>query len=426
MVLSQHRRFICKTAIVIFSHSLLFASGWADANGARVTPHRLVAAERSKGLGGPSEGKDSAFAVINQVEATKIGQQVEIRIVAGSPLSCTPFRLTDPDRLVLDCPKAHALVVATPIHVDQDSVRSVRVGQFKPNMARVVVDLEGQPAFNIRRDSNRVIVTIQSVDPKLSAFEPSQKMPASLPFYRQNLSVVSTRAPVMQDDASATKHAENSAAGPPTDDAPPSIRPASAWAPAGSPARVSSTSSPVQETGTEGGPPSDKPALTLPEDDYVIGAQDVLAINVWREPEISRSVPVRPDGKISLPLVGDLTVSGLTPRVLQARLETALNEFINRPQVTVIIQEANSRKFYIMGQVEKPGTYSLATHVAVLDALAMAGGFRDFAKVRQIYLLRQQPDGSRKRVHFDYKAAVNGKSTYRDIELQPGDTLVVP
>jgi polysaccharide export outer membrane protein len=119
-------------------------------------------------------------------------------------------------------------------------------------------------------------------------------------------------------------------------------------------------------------------------------------------------------------------VSGLTPRALQDRLTKELDSYIRKPQVTVIIQEVNSRKFSIIGQVEKPGTYPLATHVAILDALAMAGGFRDFAKVQKIYLLRLMPDGTRKRVFFDYKAAVNGKETYRDIEIQTGDTLVVP
>jgi polysaccharide export outer membrane protein len=92
----------------------------------------------------------------------------------------------------------------------------------------------------------------------------------------------------------------------------------------------------------------------------------------------------------------------------------------------VIVLEVNSRKFYIIGQVERPGTYPLATHVTILDGLAMAGGFRDFAKIQRIYLLRMLPDGSRKRISFDYKAAVNGKNSYRDVELQTGDTLVVP
>ena len=177
--------------------------------------------------------------------------------------------------------------------------------------------------------------------------------------------------------------------------------------------------------------PGDSPRVREPrpgtdDQDYVIGPQDVLGINVWHEPEISQSVPVRPDGKISLPLVGDLKVSGLTPRLLQNLLAKELEAYVRKPQVTVIVREVNSHKFYIIGEVGRPGEYSLATSVMVLDALATAGGFRDFAKVQKIYLLRLMPDGSRKRLPFDYKAAVNGKTSYHDIELQNGDTLVVP
>jgi len=174
------------------------------------------------------------------------------------------------------------------------------------------------------------------------------------------------------------------------------------------------------------GTPTEKLDSTPFDQDYVIGPQDVLAINVWHEPELSQSVPVRPDGKISLPLVGDLEVTGLTPRLLQARLAKELDAYIRKPRVTVVVHEVNSHKFYILGEVEHPGAYALATRMTVLDALATAGGFRDFAKVKQMYLLRLMPDGSRKRIRFDFKAAVNGKNSYRDIELQPGDTLVVP
>jgi polysaccharide export outer membrane protein len=177
--------------------------------------------------------------------------------------------------------------------------------------------------------------------------------------------------------------------------------------------------------------PVDSPRIREPrpgtdDQDYVIGPQDVLGINVWHEPEISQSVPVRPDGKISLPLVGDLKVSGLTPRLLQNLLAKELEAYVRKPQVTVIVREVNSHKFYIIGEVGRPGEFSLATNMTVLDALATAGGFRDFAKVQKIYLLRLMPDGSRKRLPFDYKAAVNGKTSYHDIELQNGDTLVVP
>jgi polysaccharide biosynthesis/export protein len=166
---------------------------------------------------------------------------------------------------------------------------------------------------------------------------------------------------------------------------------------------------------------------SVPQDkDYVIGPQDLLAINVWHEPELSRSVPVRPDGKISLPLVGEFNVSGLTPRLLEAQLAKQLENYVRYPEVTVMIQEANSHKFYIMGQVDRPGSYALTTRMTVLNALATAGGFREFAKVQHIYLLRPMPDGSRKRMPFDYKAVVGGKNLSQDIELQTGDTVVVP
>ena len=127
-----------------------------------------------------------------------------------------------------------------------------------------------------------------------------------------------------------------------------------------------------------------------------------------------------------MPLLGDLKASGLTPRLLQNLLAKELEAYIRKPQVTVIVREVNSQKFYVIGEVGRPGEYSLATSMTVLHALAEAGGFRDFANVQKIYLLRLMPDGSRKRLPFDYKAAVNGKNSYHDIELQSGDTLVVP
>jgi len=135
---------------------------------------------------------------------------------------------------------------------------------------------------------------------------------------------------------------------------------------------------------------------------------------------------VRPDGKISLPLVGELSVSGLTPREVENQLAAQLEAYVRKPQVTVVVQEVNSRKVYVIGQVEHPGTYSLSAHMTVLEALATVGGFRDFAKVQQIYILRLLPDGSRRRIYFNYKEAVNGKDPYNDTELEIGDTIVVP
>jgi polysaccharide biosynthesis/export protein len=159
---------------------------------------------------------------------------------------------------------------------------------------------------------------------------------------------------------------------------------------------------------------------------YVIGANDVLAINVWKEPDISRSVPVRSDGKISLPLVGELQAGGQTPRQLEQEITKRLQSYISEPEVTVIVQDSKSRKVNIMGMVARPGAYLLTSSTTVLDAIAMAGGFKDFAKQKSIYILRQAADGSQKRIPFNYKEVIKGKNSDQNIRVEAGDTLVVP
>jgi polysaccharide export outer membrane protein len=159
---------------------------------------------------------------------------------------------------------------------------------------------------------------------------------------------------------------------------------------------------------------------------YVIGANDVLAINVWKEPDISRSVPVRSDGKISLPLVGELQAGGQTPQQLEQEITTRLRNYISEPEVTVIVTDSKSQKVNILGMVSRPGAYLLTSSTTVLDAIAMAGGFKDFAKQKSIYVLRQGPDGSQQRLSFNYKEVVKGKNPEQNIRLQAGDTVVVP
>jgi polysaccharide export outer membrane protein len=158
----------------------------------------------------------------------------------------------------------------------------------------------------------------------------------------------------------------------------------------------------------------------------VIGNDDVLAINVWKEPDVSRSVPVRPDGKISLPLVGEVQAAGRTPFKLEQDIASRLKNFIAEPEVTVIVQQINSQKFNILGMVNKPGSYLLLNSATVLDAIALAGGFRDFAKQKAIYILRQNADGSQKRIPFNYKEVVKGTNPAQNIKLEPRDTIVVP
>jgi polysaccharide export outer membrane protein len=162
------------------------------------------------------------------------------------------------------------------------------------------------------------------------------------------------------------------------------------------------------------------------DDSFVIGPDDVLSVNVWREPDISRSVPVRYDGKITLPLVGELQAGGQTPRQLQKEIATKLQNFISEPEVTVMVQEVRSQRFNVLGQVAKPGSYLISNSARVLDAIAVAGGFRDFAKKKSIYVLRATPDGGQTRLAFNYADVIKGKKPEQNVELKPHDTVVVP
>jgi len=162
------------------------------------------------------------------------------------------------------------------------------------------------------------------------------------------------------------------------------------------------------------------------DDSFVIGNDDVLNVNVWKEPDVSKSVPVRSDGKISLPLVGEVHAAGRTPLKLEQEIAERLKNYIAEPEVTVIVQQINSQKFNILGMVNKPGSYPISNSATVLDAIALAGGFRDFAKQKAIYVLRQDADGNQTRLPFNYKEVVKGRNPAQNIKLQPRDTIVVP
>ncbi|MGA8736005.1 MAG: polysaccharide biosynthesis/export family protein [Terriglobales bacterium] len=159
---------------------------------------------------------------------------------------------------------------------------------------------------------------------------------------------------------------------------------------------------------------------------YIIGNDDVLSINVWKEPDVSKTVPVRSDGKISLPLAGEVQASGQTPLQLEKVLAAKLQNFISEPEVTVIVTQINSQKFNILGMVNKAGTFPLTSSLTVLDAIALSGGFRDFAKQKSIYILRKNPNGEESRLPFNYKEVIKGKNMQQNIKVQPGDTIVVP
>ena len=162
------------------------------------------------------------------------------------------------------------------------------------------------------------------------------------------------------------------------------------------------------------------------DSDYIIGPSDVLAINVWKDPELTRTVLVRPDGKISLPLIGELEVSGLTAPSLQRLVAQKLKDYISNPQVTVIVQEVKSRTYSVLGKIAKPGSFELGKPTTVLQAIAIAGGFLDFAKPNKMYIIRPVSGGSTETLPFDYKKVIKGQNPEQNIELKNGDTILVP
>jgi polysaccharide export outer membrane protein len=154
---------------------------------------------------------------------------------------------------------------------------------------------------------------------------------------------------------------------------------------------------------------------------YVIGAQDVLSIKVWREQDFSGLYTVRPDGKITIPLIGDVQASGLTPERLGEQLKQGLTNYINSPDVTVSLQTVGSKKFFITGEVNRPGDYTLAVPTKVFDALSNSGGFKDFANKKKIIIIR-----GANRLRFNYQDILRGKNLEQNIFLENGDTVVVP
>jgi polysaccharide export outer membrane protein len=158
---------------------------------------------------------------------------------------------------------------------------------------------------------------------------------------------------------------------------------------------------------------------------YVIGPQDIIDISVWKEPDLSRSVPVRPDGKISLPLVNDVQASGLTPGQLGAKITSDLAKYMTNPQVTVIVSQINSQRIYILGEVARAGSFTLLPDMTVLQALSDAGGFTAFANSKKIYVLRRD-NGKQQKIPFNYKDVISGKDPSQNVALKSGDTIIVP
>lgn len=196
----------------------------------------------------------------------------------------------------------------------------------------------------------------------------------------------------------------------------------------GHPAFAQQSNSVQASPTTNPDPPSmDHPLRpTRADDSFIIGPEDVLDISVWKEPELTKQIPVRSDGKISLPLLGDIQAAGRTPLQLQMDITDKLKGYVEDPQVAIIVQQINSLKYNVFGEVGKPGSYVLNGGTTIVDAIALAGGLKDFAKKKGIYILRINSAGVTSRITFNYEDFIKGKNTRQNILLKPRDTVVVP
>jgi polysaccharide biosynthesis/export protein len=170
--------------------------------------------------------------------------------------------------------------------------------------------------------------------------------------------------------------------------------------------------------------PPEKPAASVASDDYIIGPDDTLHISVWKEPDLTETLPVRPDGKISMPLLNDVAAAGMTPTQLAASITEKLKKYVADPRVTVVVTAMNSQKVYLTGEVLHPGPTALTPNMTVLQALAGAG-FTQFANTKGIYVLRTV-NGKQHKIPVNYKKLIKGEAVDQNLMLKPGDTVVVP
>jgi polysaccharide biosynthesis/export protein len=171
-------------------------------------------------------------------------------------------------------------------------------------------------------------------------------------------------------------------------------------------------------------PAAPNPGAGAVSDSYLIGPSDVLIVTVWKEPTLSGNILVRPDGMITLPLVGDVQASGKTPLQLTDQIAARLKKFVQAPNVSVVVSEIHSKVVYLLGEVGKKGPVEMTSGMTLLDAIASAGGLTDYANAKKIYILRKDA-GKPERIPVRYKEALKGNGNFNLI-LEPGDTIVVP
>jgi polysaccharide export outer membrane protein len=192
-------------------------------------------------------------------------------------------------------------------------------------------------------------------------------------------------------------------------------------------AQTSPPAPPAQSTMPAGAATAAAPRPTDPvvPPGYVIGTDDVLAIVYWKDKEMTSEAQVRPDGRIALPLINEVVAAGLTPEQLREKLTEESKKYMEDANITVVVRQINSRKAFITGEVNKPGTYPLTSPITVMQLIAMAGGLREYADAKRIVIMRTE-NGKPTSLRFNYKDVIDGKNLEQNIQLKPGDTVVVP
>jgi polysaccharide biosynthesis/export protein len=374
------------------------------------------------------DGQNRTQAKIQRVEISPREQAIEVRVWGDGPLRYRAFPLSHPDRLVLDF--AGALASAKPRQVTSalEPILGVRLGQFSPDVARVVIDLKQKFPYTMNQGSNFVTVVFgHATETSLGAVSDGKGtlIPDTV---HTELPPPSIAAEDLNEYVRERRTQPQAVGiGPADDPATPSSPHFSEARPAegeGStptlPTHASEVTFPLRRAEAQSS------LWSPPEPDYVIGIDDVLSIIVREEFHSSRGVFVRPDGKISLPMIGEVKAEGLTPAALEGLLATELRSYLYEPEVTVAVQEMRRQTFNILGEVNRPGSYQVSKPMTVLDAISLAGGLRDFAEATKIYVVRVGPDGSRNRLPFNYKRAIQGAREQGSIEVEARDTIVVP
>src|SRR5258707_10087811 len=190
------------------------------------------------------------------------------------------------------------------------------------------------------------------------------------------------------------------------------------------PSEASQTTQTASAKPTANRPEGTNPSVKVGKD-YVIGPDDVLDVSVWKEQELTRSLQVRPDGKISMPLLGDVQAAGLTPVQLGQSVSEKLKKYLTAPQVTVILTQINSQRVYVMGEVTRPGAYPVLPGMTILQAITSAGGLTQFANGKKIFLIRDENHIQTKHL-FNYKEVLDGRKAEENLPVKAGDTIVVP